>query len=207
LLSSPDVKHQIPSEFPKEGIRLKPDSQRLFVLTGGPGSGKTTLIEALKKLGYGATIEAGRAIIRDQTAIGGRALPWRDPLLFAELMLSWDIRSYRMAQASKEPVFCDRGVPDVLGYLQLAGIPAPEYVETAAREFRYNTRVFLTPPWKEIFCQDHERKQDFDEAIKTYESMSIYKKVGYHLLEIPRASVEERVRFVLNAAGLSRPTS
>jgi hypothetical protein len=30
-------------------------------------------------------------------AIGGSALPWADPALFAELMLCWELRSHRMA--------------------------------------------------------------------------------------------------------------
>ena len=41
-----------------------------YVLTGGPGSGKTTLIEALRSAGFTTTTEAGRAIIRDQLEIG-----------------------------------------------------------------------------------------------------------------------------------------
>src|SRR6476646_4988836 len=63
------------------------NSDRYFVITGGPGSGKTALIEALRSRGYACSNEAGRVIIQDQVAIDGRALPWRDPLLFAELML------------------------------------------------------------------------------------------------------------------------
>ena len=66
---------------------------RLIVITGGPGSGKTTLIEALEAAGYARTHEAGRGIIRDQAAIGGEALPWRDPPAFAEQMLAWDMRA------------------------------------------------------------------------------------------------------------------
>ena len=49
----------------------------LFVITGGPGSGKTTLIDALARAGFARTVEAGRAIIQDQQAIDGPAL--RDP--------------------------------------------------------------------------------------------------------------------------------
>lgn len=55
---------------------MQNDSDRFFVLTGGPGSGKTTLIEALRSAGFATSVEAGRGIIRDQLAIGGPALPW-----------------------------------------------------------------------------------------------------------------------------------
>jgi predicted ATPase len=45
---------------------------RFFVITGGPGSGKTTLIEALASRGLARSTEAGRAIIRDQASVGGQ---------------------------------------------------------------------------------------------------------------------------------------
>ena len=54
---------------------MQNDSNRFFVLTGGPGSGKTTLIEALRRAGFATSVEAGRGIIRDQSDIGGPALP------------------------------------------------------------------------------------------------------------------------------------
>ncbi len=48
--------------------------ERLLVLTGGPGSGKTTLINAFQRASYARSWEAGRSIIQNQFAIGGRAL-------------------------------------------------------------------------------------------------------------------------------------
>jgi predicted ATPase len=98
-------------------------SERLFVITGGPGSGKSTLIDALARRGVCSMLEAGRAIIQDQVAIGGEALPWADRRAFAELMLSWEMRSYRAALKRSGPVIFDRGVPDVLGYLRLSNLP------------------------------------------------------------------------------------
>lgn len=173
---------------------------RFFVITGGPGSGKSAIIEALHRAGYPRSIEAGRGIIQDQVAIGGHALPWHDPVLFAELMLSWDLRSYRLAEEAAGPVFFDRGVVDVVGYLRLLDRPLPEHMLRAVATFRYNRRVFVAPPWQEIYRHDRERKQDFAEAVRTCEAMvAAYSQNGYELIEIPLGTVEERMRFVLGA--------
>ncbi|CAL8979426.1 hypothetical protein RHODGE_RHODGE_00982 [Rhodoplanes serenus] len=176
------------------------------VITGGPGSGKSTLIDALERAGFARTVEAGRAIIQDQTAIDGPALPWRDPALFAELMLSWEMRSRQAAGRHAGPVFFDRGVPDVIGYVVLLGRPVPPHMERAAAKFRYERRVFVAPPWPEIYTRDAERRQDFDEAVRTCEAMTItYRRLGYTPIALPRASVAERLRFVLDTLGLVAP--
>lgn len=180
---------------------MSPDHERLFVLTGGPGSGKSTLIDALERAGYARSVETGRGIIQEQTAIEGRALPWRDPVLFAEMMLSWELRSYRMATERGGLVFFDRGIPDVAGYLRLLYVPVPEHVHKAAQTFRYNRHAFIAPPWPEIYTQDSERKQTLDEAVRTYEAMvETYTRYGYELITIPRAPIEERARFVIENA-------
>jgi predicted ATPase len=140
-------------------------------------------------------------------AIGGRALPWTDPILFAELMLSWDMRSYHIANQQAGLVFFDRGVPDAVGYLRLSKVPVPAYFDMAAETFRYSRRVFIAPPWPEIFQQDRERKQDFDEALRTFETLAAtYTALGYELVDLPRVPIAERVHFVLRYTALAPPT-
>ncbi|AOK18386.1 ATPase [Burkholderia cepacia] len=175
-------------------------ARRFFVVTGGPGSGKSTLLDALEHAGCARSQEAGRGVIRDQMAIDGPALPWRDPAAFAELMLSWEMRSYELARHARGPVFFDRGVPDVIGYLRLTGLAVPAHAEAAANRFRYHRRVFIAPPWPDIYAQDTERRQDFAEAVRTYDAMvECYTSYGYRLIELPRESVQARVRFVMDA--------
>jgi predicted ATPase len=177
---------------------------RFFVITGGPGSGKTTLIEALASQGLTRSIEAGRAIIREQVAIGGDAVPWADRGAFAELMFNREMRSYHWAREIKGPVIFDRGIPDVIGYLTLEKLPVPEYMDNAARQFRYHGNVFIAPPWPEIFGQDTERKQTFEEARATHDVMAeTYAAYGYSLVPLPLGSVEERVKFVVEYIGVS----
>lgn len=56
-----------------------------IIITGGPGAGKSTIIEKLSAKKYTCLPESGRAIIQDQVRIGGNALPWLDRQAFAEI--------------------------------------------------------------------------------------------------------------------------
>lgn len=178
------------------------DIDRLFVLTGGPGSGKTTLIEALAAAGVATSPEVGRAVIREQLAIGGDALPWADQQAFAELMVVRDMAAREEALASGLITVLDRGVPDVAGFLRVSGLPVPPHIDEAALACRYNRCVFIAPFWPEIFIGDAERKQSSEVAEATFAVMvATYRGYGYELVELPRASVAERVAFVVDRIG------
>jgi predicted ATPase len=174
------------------------DASNLFVITGGPGSGKSTRVSALRDRGLTTVEESGRVIIREEVSSGGDALPWVDRVQFAQLMLARDIDNFERAKGSLSPVVFDRGIPDVIGYLRLCDLPVPGVVEEAARNRFYNRIVFIAPHWPAIYAQDRERKQDAGEAERTCRMMrSVYSGYGYELVELPLASVEERVAFVL----------
>jgi len=172
-------------------------TEHLHIITGGPGSGKTSLVDALSEQGIRRMPEAGRAIIQDQVAIGGTALPWADKEAFANLMLAWEMRSFRETVSARGPIVFDRGIPDVIGYLRLCGLAVPASTMKAAELLRYANRVFIAPPWPEIFAQDAERKQTLAEAEHTYHAMvDTYSSLGYELVELPLMTVRERARFV-----------
>lgn len=182
------------------------NSNNFHIISGGPGSGKSALLTALKDLGYKTMPEAGRAIIQDQVIIGGSALPWADRLAFAELMLGWELRSYHEAGDIIRPVFFDRGMPDVVGYLRVCGLDVPAHILTAAERFRYNKRVFMAPPWREIFHEDKERKQSWAEAVATFEAMvKTYEALDYEITLLPLTSIEERTAFVTRHSMQIRP--
>ena len=173
--------------------------QQRIVITGGPGSGKSTLIDALITKGYTCLPEAGRGVIQTQVSINGNALPWSDRMAFAEWMLCWEMRSWHAVEGCTEICFFDRGIPDIAGYLNLCHLPVPAHLDKAIQTFRYNKQVFIAPPWPEIYTQDAERKQSIEEAEQTYLAMATtYQKYGYQLLELPRASVEKRAEFVIS---------
>ncbi|MCC6920087.1 MAG: AAA family ATPase [Alphaproteobacteria bacterium] len=174
-----------------------------YIISGGPGAGKTTLIAALAAAGFATAGESGRAILAHQQAIDGPAQHTRDAALYAELMLARDMENHGALRGAAGPVFFDRGVPELVGYLEMMGHPAPPHFERAAARYRYNDTVFLAPPWPAIYAHDDLRKQSLGEAQRSYDvAAAIYPRFGYRTVELPRAGVGERVAFVQAVIGL-----
>lgn len=174
-------------------------SPRLSILSGGPGAGKSTLIEYLQHLGHTCFKESGRAIIQQQLHTGGYALPWEDREAYAWLMFRQALTDHKAAMKQQGPIFFDRGLPDVIGYLELCGLPVPPEMEAAALHCRYHPVVSMLPPWPEIYKKDAERKQSFEEAVQTYEAMlRVYTRYGYEIIAVPRTSIKDRVTFLLD---------
>lgn len=180
-------------------------TQNLYILTGGPGSGKSSVIDELSRQGYTCAEEVGRAVIQDQVAIDGEALPWKDAARFRDLMFEAQLELYDSFK-SKKIVFFDRGLIDCIGYSRLVDIEVPATMKQLAMEHPFNPTVFTFPPWEEIYANDEERKQDFDEAVATYEAMvEVYREYGYTTLDVPKLPVKDRVAFILDSIELESP--
>lgn len=175
------------------------NKDNFYILTGGPGVGKTTLLKELEKRGYSCVPEVAREIIKEQVKCGGNALPWLDSIKYSELMLSYSVRDFTDRIDRNEIYFFDRGIPDTYGYEQLMKFSINEKLKNAVTIYRYNLMVFMLPPWKEIYETDNERKQSFATAVETYEVMKkAYADCGYTVKEVPCLSASGRADFVLN---------
>jgi predicted ATPase len=176
------------------------DQPNYFIISGGPGSGKSSIIDRLDMRGFTTVAEAGRAIIREQEEKGGNAMHTGDAVAFGELMLERGIADYRRMARADEPVFFDRGIAELVGYWRLIGRDVAQHVRAAAQEYRSNAMVFLAPPWREIYRQDTERRQDCAEAVRTFELVrDAYGEAGYQTVELPLDTVARRVSFILGA--------
>lgn len=170
------------------------NSTNIAVITGGPGSGKTTLCEQLSREGIAVGRESGRAIL---ARTDGHDLREQSPLAYALEILQLDVENFKRANAGSETWLFDRGFADNAGFLDLTGLPRPKELEQACRNYRYAGPIFVAPPWREIYHDDDDRIQDWLAAKATYVAVTAaWKKYGYDLVELPKASVEERVLFV-----------
>ena len=80
-----------------------------FVFTGGGGTGKTALIRHLQTGGELVVDENIRAVIREQAAAGGSAVPWTDPKACCDLTTARDIAAFDRLRGETRRVFFDRG--------------------------------------------------------------------------------------------------
>lgn len=172
-------------------------ADNLFIVTGAPGAGKTTLLDAAARDGIRAGTAAARAVIQSQAAIDGPAAQWRNPGMFAELMLDRDIQSWQSLRGHAGPVLCDRGIPDLVAFARIQNLADDGHFQRASMLYRYNPMVFFAPPWPEIFVTDAERIEDLDHAQRIYQPMrDAYEKLGYRIIELPKVPVAERLAFV-----------
>lgn len=170
-----------------------------IVITGSPGTGKTVIIETLLRRGCICFPEISRTVTLEARAQGIAQLFLEDGLLFSRKLLERRIRQFCEAETYPgKTVFLDRGIPDILAYMDYAGEAYPPSFTEACKKYRYN-RVFFLPLWEEIYTTDSERYENFQQAtvIDRYLKKT-YRTYGYDYIEVPVGNVYQRVDFIMN---------
>ena len=172
--------------------------KEIIVIIGGPGTGKTTIIDGLVENGYCCYPEISRQVTAQAQQQGIEQLFLENPLLFSELVLEG--RKKQFLDAHQEPhniVFLDRGIPDVLAYMHYIGDSYPSFFDSACKEHIYS-KIFILPPWEEIYVSDQERYENFEQAQLIHDHLvETYEKYGYELIEVPKDTVDKRILFIL----------
>jgi predicted ATPase len=170
----------------------------VYVLTGGPGFGKTMLAEKLAESGYRVGHETARTLMEEELKRGGEILPWRNSREFERRVMEERIRFLDKIPAG-EIAFADRGLPDQAAFSYYKGRVVSDRLAQAIQCHRYATFVFITPPWLAIYRTDEVRRETFQEACRIHDCVvKAYRENGYRLVELPKMSVDERAQFVID---------
>ncbi|MGQ1910262.1 AAA family ATPase [Marinifilum sp. RC60d5] len=165
-----------------------------YIITGGPGSGKSSLLNALIKANYQGFEEISRIVIREQHKLGGDKLPWKNLQAFAEVCYE---RMGKQLEKCEPDTLCfyDRGLPDIIAYMRRGALHIEEkYYEKCSE---YNNTVFIAPPWKDIFINDAERPESFSDSLEIYQFLKeTYLELGFEIIELPKVTIPERVKFI-----------
>ncbi|GHC52537.1 AAA family ATPase [Ulvibacter litoralis] len=169
-----------------------------IVISGGPGSGKTTLISHLESEGHTCMHEVSRAVIHEAQKQGIDQLFLTNPILFSQKLLEGRLQQFLDASKYNELpfIFYDRGMPDVTAYMDFIDSHYPENFSETCSINKYDI-IFLLPPWEEIYTQDNERYESFEQAEKIYHFLlKGYQSYGYNVIEVPVGTVEDRIAYI-----------
>ena len=174
--------------------------QQKIVITGGPGTGKSTIIEQLVQMEFTCMPEISRTITKEAQLSGIDQLFLKDPLLFSKMLLEGRIGQYKTAVSSQsDKVFFDRGIPDIHGYMDYLGTNYPKIYTQKSHQFRYS-HVFMMPPWEDIYKTDNERYESYEQSLIIYEYLiEGYSQMDYSIITVPEGSITDRVNFILNS--------
>lgn len=179
-------------------VELKlPIFKNKYIITGGPGFGKSTLMNELENLGYIVFHEAARHIIEDQKKSDKLLLPWLDRVKFDRAVIDMMKKDYGKHDGNAY-AFYDRGFPDLLGWRKFQNIKTEDIIKWVYL-YPYEKLVFFSPTWKAIFSSDEDRPYSYAEAAKINRFLAkAYTNLGYNIVYLPKSDIQSRVNFVLN---------
>ncbi|MDX3911451.1 MAG: AAA family ATPase [Sphingobium sp.] len=170
--------------------------ENFVLITGCSGGGESTLIDELRARGHHVVEEPGRRIVSEELEGDRRALPWVDPAAFARRAIEVALADRQAARALSGWVFFDRGLIDAASALD--AVTGDAAVEMLCAAHPYHRRVFMAPPWPEIYATDGQRRHGFESGLAEYRRLvAALPALGYEAVTLPKTSVSARADFVL----------
>lgn len=168
-----------------------------YVITGGPSTGKTTLLQLLEDRGYTIVPEAARLLIDQEMAKGKTLNEIRsDEAAFQEEIARMK-QKIEAGLKKTETIFLDRGMHDTWAYLKHYDFELKDWVQ-AAIDSAFYRKVFLLDPL-DVYEKDYARSEDEGFVQKIHHLLrEAYAARGMDPIRVPALSPSERLEFILS---------
>jgi predicted ATPase len=174
-------------------------SMRRFIMTGTPGSGKTSILRALENLGYAVVEEAATDVIAAEQAQGNREA-WRDPLFIDAIVQLQSHRQHERVREGAAVQVHDRSVVCTLALARWLGYPVTVELKEAVAQVtdgaRFDRRVFFVRPLG--FCEPTPARRISYEDSLAFERVheTEYLRLGFDLVDVPPGLVQQRAALI-----------
>jgi len=181
-----------------------------IVITGSPGTGKSSIINVLKDKKFECFDEIIRSLTLEAKKEGDSSSHIsnpiafvNDPMAFNTSLINGRVSQFKQADASnRDTIFFDRGIPDVLAYMGFFKQELTNYFINACEMNTY-THVYILPPWEAIYKRDNERFETFQESLEIHKHlMEVYKRFGYNVVDVPFDTIDNRTDYILKHIGI-----
>ena len=183
-------------------MKSKKENNKKIILTGTAGSGKTSIINFLKKKGYIVIQEAATFIIKKEQRLGNQE-PWKYVNFIDKIVSLQKRRECKSNTVSglnqiqffdRSPI-CTYALATYLGFS-----PTPllcNEIDRILENNSYENQVFFIQNLGFI-TPTNERKIDFNEALK-FEQIhkDVYRKFGFNCIHIKPKPIEKRTNDIL----------
>lgn len=174
-----------------------------FVITGGPSTGKSKLVNEFAKLGYITVPEAARSLIDKAALKNITAEEYR----LDEKKFQYEVAELKANIESSldrnDIILFDRGMQDTDAYLNYYGFEIDERIKSLLDESKYS-KVFILEPL-ERFKADYARIENPEFSNQIYPFLvESYRKYGMEPISVPDIGLNNRLQFIMDRIELGR---
>ena len=171
---------------------------KMVVITGGPGTGKTSVIHLLRRK-YPAMKESARLVLARNSLFRNKNAREAKGKAFQEAIWELEVKHYASALSIHAYyVFFDRGFFDGFAYSTLDRIVHLEDRIAQGHHIVYDAVFILDPLPRRFYEKDKKRAESYEEALRIHSLIAVmYRRYGYRPIRVPFSTAKKRAAFIL----------